>query len=137
MSRLDDCIYMLKQQGYSAMFTEYVGGDVLRIRISKNGVNLQKDIPLHNIERCILGTEQTKMNILMDMRKELDESLRTNNAPRWNDYQAHALIDISDRLVRYGEDQENESLRVQLRSIATEIRNIIPMEMVRRKGEEK
>lgn len=134
MSNLDDYIYMLRQQGYSVMFSEYFGANSIRVRLSKNGLHLEKYIPYDDMLRLCLDQETIKMNVLMEMRKELDKTLEQFEKPRWNDYQAHTLTDISDRLVRYGEDQTDENLRTKLRSIATEIKNVIPMGMVRRNG---
>lgn len=137
MSGLDDYIYMLKQLGYSVKFTEDQTFMSIVVRLSKNGMSFQQSIPLDDILNLALSLETVKMNVLMSMRKKLDNKLKERDMPRWTDHQVEVLTDISDRLVRYGEDQENESLRTQLRSIAREVKNIIPMEMIKMKGEEK
>lgn len=137
MSGLDDYIYMLKQLGYSVKFTEDQTFGSIVVRLSKNGISFQQGIPLYDISNLVLSLETVKMNVLMAMRKKLDNKLKERDMPRWTDHQVELLTDISDRLVRYGEDQENESLRIQLHSIAREVKNIIPMEMIKMKGEEK
>lgn len=137
MSGLDDYIYMLKQLGYSVKFTEDQTFGLIVVRLSKNGMSFQQGIPLDDISNLALSLETVKMNVLMAMRKKLDNKLKERDMPRWTDHQVELLTDISDRLVRYGEDQENESLRTRLRSIAREVKNIIPMEMIKMKGEEK
>ena len=137
MSGLDDYIYMLKQLGYSVKFTEDQTFGLIVVRLSKNGISFQQGIPLDDILNLALSLETVKMNVLMAMRKKLDNKLKERDMPRWTDHQVEALTYISDRLVQYGEDQGNESLRTQLRSIAREVKNIIPMEMIKMKGEEK
>lgn len=137
MSGLDDYIYMLKQLGYSVKFVEDQTFKLIVVRLSKNGMSFQQSIPLDDILNLALSLETVKMNVLMSMRKKLDNKLKERDIPRWTDHQVELLTDISDRLVRYGEDQGNESLRIQLRSIAREVKNIIPMEMIKMKGEEK
>lgn len=137
MSDLDDYIYMLKQLGYSVKFINNQTFKSIVVRLSKNGMSFQQSIPLDDLTDYVLDLETVKMDVLMVMRKKLDNKLKERYMPRWTDYQVEALTDISDRLVRYGEDQGNESLRTQLRSIAREVKNIIPMEMIKMKGEEK
>lgn len=137
MSGLDDYIYMLKQLGYSVKFVEDQTFKLIVVRLSKNGMSFQQSIPLDDILNLALSLETVKMNVLMSMRKKLDNKLKERDIPRWTDHQVELLTDISNRLVQYGEDQGNESLRIQLRSIAREVKNIIPMEMIKMKGEEK
>ena len=137
MSGLDDYIYMLKQLGYSVKFVEDQTFKLIVVRLSKNGMSFQQSIPLDDILNLALSLETVKMNVLMSMRKKLDNKLKERDIPRWTDHQVELLTDVSDRLVQYGEDQGNESLRIQLRSIAREVKNIIPMEMIKMKGEEK
>lgn len=135
MSTLDDYIYFLKQQGYSVMFTKYPLDGTLQIRLSKDGFHLAKMISLFDITNRALGIEQVKENCLRDMKKELDETLKRNNMPRWTDYQVYTLTNISERLMQESYCITNESLRMKLRNIAVEIKNVIPMELIRRKGE--
>lgn len=134
---LEKYIESLENQGYYVMFTECLDCSLLRIRISKSGLNIVRYIPLYDSGNYILGIEKIKMNVLMDMVKELNANLKTNNNPRWTDYQVEALTDISNRIIQYGDHQSDNSLRSRLHSIATEVKNVIPMAMIKMKGEEK
>lgn len=137
MSALDDYVYMLKQQGYSVMFKNHQPEHLIMVRLSKNGLNFQRAIPLDDISNTVLGLESVKLDVLMYMRKELDKELKVNENPRWTDYQVEALTYISESLTQYAYSETNTSLRTKLRSIATEVKNVIPMEMIKMKGEEK
>lgn len=137
MSELDDYSYMLKQLGYSVKFIEDQTFGSIAVRLSKNGMSFQQDIPLDDLTNYVLGLETIKMNVLMTMRKKLDNKLKERDMPRWTDYQVEALTDISERLRQYAHGQTNESVRLRFESMATEVKNIIPMEMIKMKGEEK
>lgn len=137
MSNLDDYIYELSELGYRVMFTEHLDTNSLTVQLSKNGRRLRKIIPLEDMSYFILGGEKFKINLLNDMKKELDAELKEDETPRWTDYQVDALTDISEKLTQLSDNVISECFRTKLRSISTEIKNIIPMEMIKMKGEEK
>ena len=134
MIDLDDYIYMLKQQGYSVMFREEFDKNDICVRLSKNGSHLEKFIPYNDMLNLLFDQETIKRNLLMDMKKELDENLKAFENPRWTDYQVKALTDISECLRQYAHGQTSESVRLRFESLATEVKNVIPMEMVRKNG---
>lgn len=134
MSQLNDYIRLLTDQGYFVMFVDDVSTNSTRAQISKNGNHVSRIIPLHDIGNLLLGVDTVKLNYLIDMRKELDAELKKDETPRWTNYQVEALTDISEALMSCADNAINESFRIKLRSIATEIKNIIPMEMVRKNG---
>lgn len=134
MSNLDDYIHALSELGYRVMFCEHLDTNSISVQLSKNGRHLRKIIPLEDMSYFMLGVEKFKINLLKDMKKELDAELKEDEAPRWTDYQVDALTDISERLTQLSDNVISERFRTKLRSIATEVKNIIPMEMVRRNG---
>lgn len=134
MSNLDDYIYALSELGYRVMFCEHLDTNSISVQLSKNGRHLRKIIPLEYMSHFMLGVEKFKINLLKDMKKELDAELKEDEAPRWTDYQVDALTDISERLTQLSDNVISERFRTKLRIIATEVKNIIPMEMVRRNG---
>ena len=137
MSGLDDYIYMLSELGYRVMFTEPLGTNSFTVQLSKNGRHLRKIIPLEDMPYFMLDAEKFKINLLNDMKKELDAELKEDETPRWTDYQVDALTVISEKLTQLSDNVISECFRTKLRIISTEIKNIIPMEMIKMKGEEK
>lgn len=137
MSRLDDYIYELSELGYRVMFTEHLDTNSSTVQLSKNGRHLRKIIPLEDMSYFMLDAEKFKINLLNDMKKELDAELKEDETPRWTDYQVDALTDISEKLTQLSDNVISECFRTKLRSISTEIKNIIPMEMIKMKGGEK
>lgn len=71
--RLADCIATLKCLGYSVTIMEVPWIQSISIRLSKNGMNNQRYIPLNDISNSVLGLETIEIDALMAMRKELDE----------------------------------------------------------------
>lgn len=137
MSGLDDYIYELSELGYRVMFTEHLDTNSSAVQLSKNGRHLRKIIPLEDMSYIMLDEEKFKINLLNYMKKELDEELKEDETPRWTDYQVDALTDISEKLTQLSDNVISECFRTKLRSIAREVKNIIPMEMIKMKGEEK
>ena len=137
MSNLEGYIYELSELGYHVMFTEHLDTNSSAVQLSKNGRHLRKIIPLEDMSYFMLDAEKFRINLLNDMKKELDAELEEDETPRWTDYQVDTLTDISEKLTQLSDNVISECFRTKLRSISTEIKNIIPMEMIKMKGEEK
>lgn len=66
----------------------------------------------------------------LDSYPVLEKQLRRFSMSNLEDYISERLTQLSDNVI-------NESLRTKFRSIATEVKNVIPMAMIKMKGEEK
>ena len=132
---LNLCIEYLKSMGYSVMFTNDLSKNLLVIRLGKSGMYLQKCIPMDDRTVYVLGEEQVKINYLSEMRKELDEELKKTNYPRWTNYQIETLNAISSALEQLAYTVTSERLRRRLLENSIMVKNVIPMELIKMKGE--
>lgn len=128
--QLDLQVEYLKGMGYSVKFMKHLQENLFVIRLGKNGIYLQKCIPLNDLTFHVLGEEQVKINYLSNMRKELDKELKKNDYPRWTNYQVETLNMISSELERLADTVTSESLRRKLLENSIMVKNVIPMELI-------
>lgn len=97
---------------------------------NKKIVSLVKGNLKHSVRIDMLDlsgmSEMEKEFFMKKVLRDLNKEFNTNY-PIWTDRQIAVLTDISDKLIQYGEDYGDESIRNKLRILAAEIKDLMPI----------